>query len=101
MPLQDSVNLLLEVFELLSGPLCHILNILLLVQGDFQCSTVGIHALQDLPVLHACLEKGRIQWKANTLFHSFMLDKGIYAAFLELGKTTCVRKIVGARGINA
>ena len=35
MPLQDMLNLLPEVLVLLSSPLSHILNILLLVQGHF------------------------------------------------------------------
>ena len=60
MTLQNAVNLLLKVLELLLCSLSHVLHILLLVQGDFQRTAVCVHALQDLPVLHASLEKGGV-----------------------------------------
>ena len=60
MTLQNAVNLLLKVLELLLCSLSHVLHILFLVQGDFQRTAVCVHALQDLPVLHASLEKGGV-----------------------------------------
>ena len=60
MPLEYFLDLLRKMFVLLLGSLGHVLHVLLLVEGHFQRATVSVHALQDLPILHACLEKGRI-----------------------------------------
>ena len=76
---------------LLLSALSHILNVLLFVQGNLQCATVGIDTLQDLSILHRCLKEGRIQRESHTPFDSLMLDEGIYTALLELDQAVMAK----------
>ena len=82
MALNYSLNFLRIVLILLFGSLCHVLNILILVQRHFEGTYVCVHALKDLPILYTCLEKGWIKWKLYDFFETFMLFKGINTMLL-------------------
>ena len=60
MPTNDLLNLGVIVLVLLLRSLCHVLDILLLVERDLECAAVSVHALQDLPVLHTGFEESRV-----------------------------------------
>ena len=82
MTVHDFFKLRLVVFVLLFGARRHILHVLLFVQGNFHRSTVGVHALQDLSVLHTCLKESWIQGEVNALFYPFMLCEWVNALLL-------------------
>ena len=90
MPVYNALNLLREVLKLLLRPLRHILNVLFLIQWNLERATVSIHTLKDLPILHACLEKGRIEREPNHLFDALMLNEGINTTFLQFSQTALV-----------
>ena len=82
MPAYYILNLILEVFVLLLCPLCHVLYVLLFVQRDFHRTTIGIHALKNLPILHACFEKGRIEREVYALFDTLVLLEWVQTLIL-------------------
>ena len=90
MPVYNALNLLREVLKLLLRPLRHILNVLFLIQWNLERATVSIHTLKDLPILHACLEKGRIEREPNHLFDALMLNEGINTTLLQFSQTALV-----------
>ena len=89
-PAYYTLNLFLIVLVLLFGPLRHVLNVLLFVQWDLHRPAVRVHALQDLPILHACLEKGRIEREVDAGFDSLMLFERVDALILEISQAAVV-----------
>ena len=90
MPADDLLNLCLIVLVLLLGALSHVLDILLLIKRHLERSTVSIHTLQDLPILHTCLEKGWIQRKVYALLHSLVLSERIHSMMLQIDQTAYI-----------
>ena len=98
MPLDYPLNLLRKVLVLRPGPFRHILQLLLLIQGQFQNPAIRIHTLQNLAVLQTCLEKSRIQREAHALFDSFVFNEGVDAALLQVDQTAFLAVLADAGG---
>ena len=98
MPLDYPLNLLRKVLILRSGPFRHILQLLLLIQGQFQNPTIRVHTLQNLAVLQTCLEKSRIQREAHALFYPFVFDEWVDAALLQVDQTAFLAVLADAGG---
>ena len=90
------LNFRLEVLILLLGTLSHVLNVLLFVEWYFQSATVCVHTLQNLPVLHRCLEESRIEWEPDALLDTLVLCKGIDTVLLELDQTAALAHVTDA-----
>ena len=90
MPVNNLVQLSLIMQELLLCARCHVLHILLLIQGYLHGTAVGIHALQDLSVLHAGFEEGWIEREIDALLSPLMLNKRIDPLPLQVNQAATI-----------